>query len=276
MIANNSRDSSPHEQRLRRFTAIELLTLFLVVAVGALGAVAEERFQPEAVAVIDGYVEATGGEAAYAKLQNRVSKATMEFVGQGIELPIAIYQARPNLSYTLVDSEVVGRVEKGTNGEIVWEISVINGPQIKEGEERAVTLRSSYFDGAVNWQPAFDKAEHAGMEEVDGKSCHKVVMTPKEGQPETRYYDAETNLLLVKLEMTLELPVGSIPLENHLSDYRWVDGILLPFEVRVFVIGQERRMTVESVEHNVDLPAERFDLPAEILDLLAKRDAPAG
>jgi hypothetical protein len=199
----------------------------------------------------------------------------MEFVGQGIELPIVVYQARPNRSYTLVDSEVVGRVEKGTDGETVWEVSVINGPQIKEGEERAVTLRSSWFDGAVNWRPAFDKAEHAGMEEIDGRSCHKIVMTPKQGQPETRYYDAETNLL-VKVEMTLELPVGTIPLENHLSDYRQVDGILLPFEVRVFVIGQERRMTVESVEHNVELPEDRFDLPTEIQDLPAKRAATAG
>jgi hypothetical protein len=113
------------------------------------------------------------------------------------------------------------------------------------------------------------------MEEIAGKSCHKIVMTPKQGQPETRYYDAETNLL-VKVDMTLELPVGTVPLENHLSDYRWVDGILLPYEVRVFVIGQERRMTVESVEHNVDLPEDRFDLPTEIQDLLAKRAAAAG
>jgi hypothetical protein len=275
MIADTLRNSSPHEQRVRRFAAIEVLSLFLVAAAGVLGAVAEENFHPQAVAVIDGYVEATGGEAAYAKLENRISKATMEFVGQGIELPIVVYQARPNRSYTLVDSEVVGRVEKGTDGETVWEVSVINGPQIKEGEERAVTLRSSWFDGAVNWRPAFDKAEHAGMEEIDGRSCHKIVMTPKQGQPETRYYDAETNLL-VKVEMTLELPVGTIPLENHLSDYRQVDGILLPFEVRVFVIGQERRMTVESVEHNVELPEDRFDLPTEIQDLLAKRAATAG
>jgi hypothetical protein len=272
MIAVNSRKSSPHEQRLRRLAVFEVFSLFLVVAVGVFGAVAEERFQPEAVAVLDGYVEATGGEAAYAKLENRVS---MEFVGQGIELPIVVYHARPNRSYTLVDSEVVGRVEKGTDGETVWEVSVINGPQIKEGEERDVTLRSSWFDGAVNWRPAFDKAEHAGMEEIAGKSCHKIVMTPKQGQPETRYYDAETNLL-VKVDMTLELPVGTVPLENHLSDYRWVDGILLPYEVRVFVIGQERRMTVESVEHNVDLPEDRFDLPTEIQDLLAKRAAAAG
>jgi len=257
------------------FAATAVLPLLFVLALNPLDGVAEERFESEAATVVDGYVEATGGEAAYAKLHNRVTKATIELVDQGVEIPLTIYLARPNRSYTLVDSEVVGKVEKGTDGEIVWEISVINGPQIKEGEERALMLRSSYFDGAVRWRPAFHKAEYAGLAEVDDASCHKIVMTPKQGQPETRYYDVKTNLL-IKMETTVELPMGSVPMATYPSDYRWVDGVLMPFEARVDVLGQERRMTVESIEHNVDLPEDRFDLPPEIQDLLAKRATPAG
>jgi hypothetical protein len=59
-----------------------------------------------------------------------------------------------------------------------------------------------------------------------------------------------------------------VPLESYISDYREVDGILLPFKVRVAVAGQTRVMTNTSVKHNVELPADRFAVPEDILALI--------
>jgi hypothetical protein len=36
------------------------------------------------------------------------------------------------------------------------------------------------------------------------------------------------------------------------------------------VMGQERVVTIEKVEHNVAIPADRFALPAEIRPLVKK------
>ena len=54
------------------------------------------------------------------------------------------------------------------------------------------------------------------------------------------------------------------------GDFRKVDGIMLPFTSRMKVMGQERVVTVEQVEHNVTLPADRFALPAAIAALVKK------
>jgi hypothetical protein len=37
--------------------------------------------------------------------------------------------------------------------------------------------------------------------------------------------------------------------------------------------GQERKMTIRSIEHNVELPADLFELPEEIRALVNKEPA---
>jgi hypothetical protein len=39
---------------------------------------------------------------------------------------------------------------------------------------------------------------------------------------------------------------------------------MVPFTSRMRVMGQERVVTIDKVEHNVDLPADRFAVPAAI------------
>jgi len=104
-------------------------------------------------------------------------------------------------------------------------------------------------------------------EAIDGQPAYKVILTPKDGRPQDLFFE-QASKLLVKVAMTVENPMGVIPLETFLGDYRNVDGILLPYTARVVVMGQERLMTTESIEQNVDLPEDRFGLPEEIRALI--------
>jgi hypothetical protein len=45
---------------------------------------------------------------------------------------------------------------------------------------------------------------------------------------------------------------------------------MVAFTSRMRVMGQERVVTIEKVEHNVAMPADRFALPAEIKALVKK------
>ena len=244
--------------------------LVLVCLVGPNILQAQQDKLPKAEDVLDKYIEVTGGKAAYAKLDNRVTKATMEITGQGLKFSMTIYTAKPNKMYSLVESEVYGKIEKGTDGDVVWETNMVTGPQIKTDQERSFILRAATFDALVNWRKLYKKAETVGTETIDDKPCYKIVLTPTEGLPETRYYDLATNLLL-KTELSLELPMGTIPMENYTGDYKKVDGILLPHQTRVMVMGQQRVMTIESIEHNVKIPKDRFKLPAEIQALVDEK-----
>lgn len=262
----------------RRFTACRRATLtvaalpaLMLIGLAGPGVLrAQDDKLPTGEAILDKYVEVTGGQAAYGKLNNRVAKLTIDLPAQGLKFPTTIYAAKPNKMYTLMESEAFGKMEKGTDGDVVWEMNVMTGPQIKEGEERALARRGAVFDAVPNWRKVFKKAECVGVETVADQLCYKVVLTANEGEPETRYFSKETHLL-VKSELKLKLPAGTIPIEAYPSDYKRVDGILIAHKTRVVAMGSERIMTTENVEHNVKLAKDRFKLPEEIQALVKSK-----
>ena len=248
---------------------LKMIVSLGIVAILATGAFAgdSEVTLPPAEKILDAYVEATGGTDAYDRVSNRVTRGSMSLVAQGVSMDLTIYASRPGKLFMLIESDATGKIEKGTDGEVVWESSALMGPQIKEGQEKTDFLREAVLDKYVRWRETYPDAECVGVEAVDGEPAYKVILTPKDGSPQSLYFD-QGSKLLVKVALTVENPMGVIPVETFLGDYRKVDDLLLPYAVRVVVMGQERLMTTESIEQNVDLPEDRFGLPEEIRALI--------
>ena len=224
---------------------------------------------PAGEAVLARYVEATGGVAAYDAIRNRVTQARMEIAGAAVVLGLTVYAAAPANLYTLVESEATGRIESGVSDGIAWENSALRGPIVKEGPERDDVLRDAIFDRMAHWKEHLKSAECVGTTDVNGKPAYRVVTTPKSGSPQTLYFDKDSGLL-VRVETTVNSAAGAVAVVAEPGDYRKVDGITMPFSSRMKVMGQERVVTVEKVEHNVALPADRFALPAEVQALVKK------
>jgi hypothetical protein len=164
----------------------------------------------------------------------------------------------------------MGNFETGTDGHVYWESTMMTGPRIKSGDERAAAIREARFNGNVYWLELYQDVHTVGADTVDSMPCYKIVLTPHQGPPETQYYDIE-NHLLRQSEMTLKTDMGEIPVVAFPSDYREVDGLLIPHRSRQIAMGmQEMIFVTESIEHNADIPAERFALPDEIKALIEK------
>jgi hypothetical protein len=71
--------------------------------------------------------------------------------------------------------------------------------------------------------------------------------------------------------MILKNEMGEIPTEMSVSDYRSVDGVLMPFQVSQKVLGQEFTITHQSIQNNVEIPKDRFALPADVKALVASQ-----
>jgi hypothetical protein len=224
---------------------------------------------PTGDAVIAKYVEATGGVATYDTIRNRVVHAQMEILGANVVLGLTVYSARPNSTYTLVESEVTGRIESGVSEGVVWENSAMRGAVIKEGAERDDALRDAIFDRMAHWKEHLKSAECTGIADVNGKPAYRVVATPKAGSAQTLHFDKESGLV-VRTETTVNTAAGPVTVVAEPGDFRKVDGILMAFASRMDVMGQQRVVTVDKVEHNVELPADRFTPPAEIKALIKK------
>lgn len=222
---------------------------------------------PKAEAILDKYIEVTGGKAAYEKKRTEVSSAVMEFVGKGVKANMTSYHAAPNKSYTVIEIDGIGKIEEGTDGSIVWERSALKGPRVKTGEEKALSLRAADIQHDTRWRDYFQKVECTGVEPIDGKICYRVVLTPKEGQPETRYYD-KTSHLLVRTNLIMKNEMGEIPAESSVGDYRTVEGVMVPFLIKQKVLGQEFTVTLQSVKTNIEIPKDRFAVPEDVKALV--------
>ena len=226
---------------------------------------------PTAEAVLDRYVEVTGGRKAYEELVSRVSTGNTEFTSLEIRGRTTIYQSKPVRHYSLTESEAFGIMEEGTDGNLAWANSLLAGPRLKKGPERAYALRQAPLDAAMRWREHYEKVVFQGKETIDGVPCFKILLTPKEGRPETRFYREDSGLL-VRTELLLDSESGPLPAAILTSDYKPVDGFLIPHTTRHIIAGGflEMCLTLEGVEHDRHIADSRFALPEDVRALVDK------
>ncbi len=244
----------------------------VIAALLAAGAAAPaQEALPKAETIIEKGIEASGGRAAHEKLRTTVMEGSIELVGKGVTGTVTVYRAAPANSLTIVEFPGLGKMEEGANGEIAWARSAMTGPRLKEGEEKKMTLRGSEFNGELLWRERYSKTEVTGVETVDGHTCYKVVMTPKDGGKEqTRYYDKDSGQVL-KVTMTATTPQGEIPIETFLSDYRKAGTVTLPHKITQRIIGNEIVTTLSSIRINEEIDKGRFAVPADVQALVEKK-----
>jgi hypothetical protein len=213
-------------------------------------------------------MERSGGAAAFARLTSVIMTGNVEIAGHNISGPVSVYQ-QGGKSYTVIDLPGIGKVEEGFDGDVAWESNALQGPRVKDGEERAAVARASRISVLNSWHDFYTAAKNAGTADVDGKAAWKVEMTPKEGKPEIFFFD-KASALLVRSNETVTTPLGEIAVESQLSDYRTVDGIKTPFTMTQKAVSQVMVMHFDKVTYNAPIPPDRFDLP-EAIKALADR-----
>ena len=222
---------------------------------------------PKAETILDKYIEATGGKAAYEKHHSEIAKGTISMAG--FKGALTSYRAEPDKSLEEIDLGGMGKMRQGSDGKVFWELSAMTGPHVMEGPEKAQAALSTRFNAELRWRDIFKEAKTVGTDAVDGKDCYKVQLTPAEGPPITQCYDKVSGLM-VKMTMTAQGPQGEQQMESFASDYRKEGDILIPHKITQSVAGQEMVLTFDSVTFNGDVPADKFVLPAEIKALVNK------
>ncbi|MGI9519605.1 MAG: outer membrane lipoprotein-sorting protein [Pirellulaceae bacterium] len=260
-----------------------LMTSILLGCMASSLAIAQEKVAevtgqdlPTGVAVMNNYIEASGGQQAFDAIKNRYSESTLELVAQGITLDIQTWAARPNSLYFLMESDIVGKVEKGCDGEVFWESSLMSGPVVHDGVQHIVGVRDSTFERFAHWSDIYESAECIGTAEVGDHNCLEVVLTPKrmeEFDDEDAYqpihlFIDDSDWLIRKMHSVIKSEAGSIEVQAFADDYREVDGILFAHQLKMNMLGQTRIVTTTKLEHNIDMPEDRFALPEDIQKLI--------
>lgn len=243
----------------RIFLSVVVVAMALVLSVS----IAQAADLPKAEDVLEKYIDAVGGRAAFGKLKSRITKSTFSLPDMGMEGPRTSYIVLPDKSYSESEFSGFGTTKSGVKDGVAWSMNPNQGPTILEGRRKEMALRQMAFNPYLNWKETYSKVETVGEESVGEAACYKLVLTPSEGSPQTCYFDKESGLLLkTEAERRGQTTTAT------LSDYKEVDGIKIAHKT-VRAGGQYTfETTINSVEHNVDIPDDRFEFPDEIKALI--------
>lgn len=104
------------------------------------------------------------------------------------------------------------------------------------------------------------RREVAGEEQLDGRSCYRVVSTAADTTA-SLYFDKQTGLLY-ETRTQNRTPIGLESTRTILDDYADVAGIKLPFSITQAALTDRVVYRFSKIEANIDIDPKKFDAPA--------------
>jgi len=192
------------------------------------------------------------------------SVVARDMSGHDISGTMTMVAKRPNLMRR--DAEVGGRkVVNAFDGSSLWMMMDTMAPQQLPNTQAAYASQDAEFDSVfVDYKQKGHAIELVGKETLNGAPVYHLKVTKKGGPPQDYYLDAETGLEK-KISVAGRSPDGSQTVNvTEFSDYRSVDGSLVPFAMKQRQNGTVvATTTLDKVEFNVTVDDAYFKMPAK-------------
>src|SRR5947209_4992972 len=210
--------------------------------------------------VLDKFVQAIGGKAAYEKLHNREMRGIQVVTG-GTEIPLETYQAAPNKVVTILTTPKQGVITTGYNGTVGWTKNQ-RGQRELAGAQLDLMRRAADFYGDVHLKELYPDLRVVGRSRLGDREVYVLSSKVSDTRTERLYFDAQTGLLL-RIQGITQTMLARIPDQTDFEDYRDVDGVKLPFTIRLSGINPQndwmRKYT--EIKHNVTVDESKFNPP---------------
>jgi hypothetical protein len=237
---------------------------FLAAAAASVVLAVSSASAQTAEEIVGKYHAAMGGIAKVKSLDT-VRMTGKTIVGGGQEAGFTLERKRP--SAVRSEIEFMGTVNvQAFDGESAWQYMPVMGmtePEAFPPEDSKEAREQADFDGPlVDWKEKGVKLESLGKETWDGKDCHKIQVTEKDGAMRVYYIDAATNLI-VRETAKAPTEAGERDVEVLYRDWREVGGFKFPFELESRVVDGPpgQLLKFEKIEPNVALDMARFKMP---------------
>lgn len=210
--------------------------------------------------IIDKYLRAIGGEAAYDKISTRVRKGSVEVTGVPGQGTVEEYQKAPDKIVSKMTLPVLGVVLYGYDGKNGWKYDATNGLADMSGKELESVVLDARLDADVKLRQRFARMELKGLHKVNGRDAYVIVGTPVGQKPEKFYFDTQSGLL-VRVDATRATEAGDSSVEVYMDDYREVEGVKIPFAERLKSMGLTFTFKYATVQVNLPLDDAMFRKP---------------
>ena len=214
---------------------------------------------PTADEIFSKYIAAIGGPPNVAKIKSRTLKGSAAQANGTVAFEI--WQAAPDKFY-IVATTPTGPFERGFNGTVGWEkgprgVRQLGGAEVAQLQNSIGLLRH------INLKEQFTSTRVRPGETINDRPTYMVIGTTADKGQERLYFEAETGLLLRRISY-MQTPLGLIPEQIDFEDYRDVDGVKLPFTVRISSVDVGNPISTRSFSEmklNVPVDESKFNMP---------------
>ncbi len=204
--------------------------------------------------VLDKYITAIGGKEALLKVQDMTTQMSTEM--QGMTMLMTRKAKAPNKSVMSATAMGMEMFKMVSDGQKASRTMRGNTAAIEGKDADQVLVQGGLF-------PELRYAENKvtstleGTEKVDGKDAYRVKNTTANGYTWSDLFDTTTGLK-VQTVSTQKGPQGEMAVAVSYGDYKAVNGIMVPHQVKQPMGPANMTLTVDKVEINKGLKDSDF------------------
>ena len=212
--------------------------------------------------ILENYEKAVGGKEAIQRLTSYRMKGTFELSVLREPGKLEVWGKDPDKTLAVIEFPHLGTLKKGFDGETRW-VQTPAGTFTDSGpQEIAEMERDSEIYSAARIRSFFESMKLDSRARLSGRDMYVIEGKPPKGPAEKLFFDVE-NGLLVRWDMARRQPQrGTVFVKVHLEDYREVDGVKVPFNVRFSFESFSFTVKVDELQHNVPIDDSFFKKPS--------------
>jgi len=212
--------------------------------------------------VIEKYIQAIGGREKIDSMKTVRMSGKMIQEG-GIEIAMTIESKRPNKFRAEFSFQGMTGIH-AFDGEEGWQVMPFMGktdPEKMAADDIKIAKRQADLDGPLyDYKKKGNTVELLGTDEFEGTPAYKLKVTTKDGDVEYHFLDKEV-FLEIGEKSKLKVAGSEVDIEKTYSDFKDVEGRMLPHSLASKAGMGGGTMKIEKIEINPQIDDLRFAMP---------------
>ncbi len=178
--------------------------------------------------IVENYLKALGGRQTLDKVSSMDQTYTMEMMGMSVTSRMVQDAGKYYMSMSASGMDLMKQVYDGEKGQVeqMGQKMPVEGDDLESVKEQSVLFPERYYAGDTY------SLEVKGLEDVNGRSCYKLVVTKPSGTKTTEFYDKETFLKVKEIQTQVAMGESSTT-TFEFAEYKVVDGISIPHSISI-------------------------------------------
>ena len=247
------------------------IVLMKVPANGGVPAATSENKPPIAIDdLLTKMIAAYGGEENIRKHNSSLTTIEVDLENQGVQAKGTIRARAPNMSasemtFTALDKKL-GSMVSYFDGSSGGEVISFAPAETYTGKRLEDIKASADFYDVLDWKKNYQKITFKKMGKVGDEEVYVIERRNEKGTPIIDYVSTKSFLVLRRDSLIANETAGiELPQTEFFSDYRNVDGVMIPFkQVSNNIANGDIVSRVIEVKFNAEIPDNVFRKPATL------------